>query len=249
MAVAIRTVGLRKVLRAQRGRRVAVDGLDMEVPAGGVHALLGAPGAGRSEVLRLLVGLSRPTAGTIELLGVPVPSRLPEVMPRVGAMVEEPVFTGSFSGRRNLLLLARAAGVGRDRVDAVIERLGLSEAARHHFAGYSVGERQRLALAAALLKDPELLLLDEPTADLDPAGAREVVTMLRERGDAGRTVLLTTDDPALVRQVCDSVHLVDEGRTVAAGSVTDVLGEVRMEMTAVPSELESLLGSRHEGTS
>jgi ABC-2 type transport system ATP-binding protein len=222
----IRTVGLRKVYRSPgRPSVAALDGLDLVVGRGGVHGLLGPNGAGKTTTIRLLVGLARPTAGTIEVLGKPVPGALASVLPRVGATVEEPALTPGFSGRRNLLLLARSVGLGRRRVDEVLEQVGLPRRDHHRFGSRSPGVRQRLAIAAALLRSPDLLLLDEPTDGLDPAGARDVRELMRRVADSGVTVLLCSPDLAEVQQACDAVSIISEGRLLADGRVSELLGE------------------------
>ncbi|MGN6251076.1 MAG: ABC transporter ATP-binding protein [Marmoricola sp.] len=221
----MRTRGLRKVIRVG-GRRVAVlDGVDLAVPRGGVHALLGPEGSGRTTLLRVLLGLARPSGGEAALLGVPVPDRLAEVLPRVGAVVEEPGFTDGLGARRNLRLLARADGLPRRRVDEVLERVGLTRRDRRRVARWSPGPQQRLALAAALLRSPELLLVDEPTAGLDPVAADDVRRILSELAAEGTTVVLTSHDLDEVRTTAASMTVLDAGRVVAAGSVAELAGE------------------------
>jgi ABC-2 type transport system ATP-binding protein len=222
----IRTVGLRKVYRAPgRPAVAALDGLDLVVEKGGVHGLLGPTGAGKTTTLRLLVGLARPTAGTVEVLGRPVPTDLAAVLPRVGAVVEEPALTPWFSGRRNLQLLARSVGLGRRRVDEVLELVGLPRHDHHRFGSLSPGIRQRLAIAAALLRDPALLLLDEPTSGLDPAGVREVGDLVRRLAGDGVTVVLCSHDLAEVQESCDAVSILSGGRLLTSGRVSELLGE------------------------
>jgi ABC-2 type transport system ATP-binding protein len=222
----IRTVGLRKAYRAPgRPSVTALDGLDLVVDKGGVHGLLGPNGSGKTTTLRLLLGLSRPTGGTIEVLGKQVPASLASVLPRVGAMVEEPALTPWFSGRRNLLLLARSVGLGRRRVDEVLEQVGLPRHDRHRFGSYSPGIRQRLAIAAALLRSPDLLLLDEPTSGLDPAGVRDVSELVRRLAADGTTVVLCSHDLAEVQESCDAVSILTEGRLLSSGRVSELLGE------------------------
>lgn len=224
--VVIQTSGLRKVFRSP-GRRgvVALDGLDLAVPAGTVHGFLGPNGSGKTTTIRLLLGLARPTAGKIELFGEPIPAHLGEVIPRIGAIVEEPAFTPGLSGRTNLRLLARAAGVPRKRVDAVLEQVGLRGQDRRRFGRYSLGMKQRLAVAAALLGSPDLLILDEPTNGLDPAGMRDIRGLVRELAADGATVLLSSHNLGEVQQVCDSVSIIGEGRLLASGPVAELLGE------------------------
>ncbi|MGZ4438478.1 MAG: ABC transporter ATP-binding protein [Nocardioides sp.] len=225
-APAIETSGLRKVYRTRVGRPVvAVDSLDLVVPAGGVHGLLGPNGAGKTTTLRMLLGLARPTRGEIRVLGAPVPRRLPAVMPRVGAVVDEPGFVPSLTGRKNLMQLARAAGVSRHHVDAALGQVGLTGHDRERYAGYSAGMRRRLAIAAALMLSPDLLVLDEPTDGLDPAGARDVRDLLSALGDHGVTVLLVSHNLAEVQQVCHSASILADGRLLASGAVADLVGD------------------------
>jgi ABC-type multidrug transport system ATPase subunit len=149
----VETRGLRKVFRDRGHRVVAVDGLDLAVERGGVHGFLGPNGSGKTTTIRMLLGLARPDRGEVEVLGRPVPEELPDVLARVGAVVEQPHFSPDLSGRRNLQLLARVVGLPKSRVDEVIERVDLGNGARRRYRGYSFGMRQRLALAAALLKE------------------------------------------------------------------------------------------------
>ena len=221
----IETNDLRKVYRSGGRRNVAVDGLGLSVPAGGVHGFLGPNGSGKTTTIKMLLGLTRPTKGEMRLFGLQVPAQLPQVIDRVGAIVEEPHFVPTFSGRKNLTLLARSIGVPRTTVDAVLQQAGLADRAREKYAGYSLGMKQRLAIAAALLKSPDLLILDEPTNGLDPAGIRGIREMIRELGESGVTVLLSSHILAEVQQVCHSVSIVGEGRLLASGRVEDLLGE------------------------
>jgi ABC-2 type transport system ATP-binding protein len=220
----IEVVGLRKQYRRLRGgSQVAVDGLDVAVPEGGVFGFLGPNGAGKTTTIRCLLGLVAPTAGTCRLLGADVGRDLPRVLGRVGSIVETPALFPTMTGRRNLELLARLQGIGPQRVTQTLERVGLAERADDLVKRYSLGMRQRLGLAAALLKDPELLILDEPANGLDPAGIKEVRDLLRGLGDEGRTVFVSSHLLSEVRQTCDRVAILARGRCVAAGPVTDVL--------------------------
>ena len=221
----IETSSLRKEFRTRRGRSiVAVDDLDLAVPQGGVHGFLGPNGSGKTTTIRMLLGLARSSGGEMRLFGETVPQRLPGVMDRIGAVVEQPRFTGSFSGRRNLTLLARAIGAPRGRVDAALAQVGLTGRDGDRYRSYSLGMKQRLAIAATLLKDPDLLILDEPTNGLDPAGIRDIRTMIRELGESGVTVLLSSHILAEVQQVCDSVSIIGEGRLLSQGRVEELVG-------------------------
>ena len=227
MTLAIETRGLRKEFGSGRGRIVAVDGLDLTVPSGDVHGFLGPNGSGKTTTIRMLLGLARASDGEMALFGEPVPAALPRVMGRVGAVVEQPKFTPGFSGRRNLRLLARTAGVDPRRVPMVLEQVGLAGRERDRFRTYSLGMRQRLAIAATLLKEPDLLILDEPSNGLDPAGIRDMRDLVTGLADAGVTVLLSSHILTEVQQVCHSVTIIGNGRTVASGSVESLLGESR----------------------
>ena len=173
----------------------------------------------------MLLGLARPSRGQMHLLGQPVPQRLPNVMPHIGAVVEQPKFVPTFSGRKNLLLLARSAGVPRPRrSNAALTQVGLEGRERERFKTYSLGMRQRLAIAATLLRSPRLLILDEPTNGLDPAGIRDIRTMVRSLGESGVTVLLPSHILAEVQQVCHSVSIIGNGRLLATGPVDNLVG-------------------------
>ena len=220
----IETTALRKDFRDRRGhRRVAVAGLDLAVPAGGVHGFLGPNGSGKTTTIRMLLGLARATSGSMRLFGTEVPRSLPQVIDRIGAVVESPKFSPNFSGRQNLHLLARTLGVPRSRVDAAVETVGLSGRDRDRYKSYSLGMKQRLAIAATLLKDPSLLILDEPTNGLDPAGIREIRDTIRDLSDSGVTVLLSSHILAEVQQVCTSATIIGNGRMLASGTVDDLL--------------------------
>jgi ABC-2 type transport system ATP-binding protein len=216
--------GLRKEYRRLRGgATLALDGLELDVPEGGVFGFLGPNGAGKTTTIRCLLGLARPTRGRVRLLGADVPSGLARVIGRVGSIVETPTFFPRFSARRNLELLARIAGVGPRAVDAAIERVGLADRQGDKVRAYSLGMKQRLGIAAALLKDPEVLILDEPANGLDPAGIVEVRELLRSLGGEGRTVFVSSHILSEVQQTAERVAILARGRTVAAGPVHEVL--------------------------
>jgi ABC-2 type transport system ATP-binding protein len=211
----------------RRGRpgQKALDGLDLLVEGGGVHGFLGPNGSGKTTSIRVLLGLvaadGRPD---IRLFDRPVPEALPDVIGAVGALVETPLFFPGFSGRLNLQLLAEAAGLPRTRVEECLETVDLTARADDRFKGYSLGMKQRLGIAAALLKSPRLLILDEPSNGLDPAGIRDVRELIRRLGRDGRTtVLLSSHLLAEIQQVCDSVSILARGRCVATEPVSEVL--------------------------
>jgi len=230
----IETTGLRKEFRTRRGRRVAVESLDLAVPAGGVHGFLGPNGSGKTTTIRMLLGLARATRGSMRLFGTPVPHGLPAVIDRVGAVVEMPKFSPTFTGRQNLLLLARTRGITGDRIDAALDTVGLTGRDGDRYRAYSLGMKQRLAIAATLLKDPQLLILDEPTNGLDPAGIREIRDTIRSLGESGVTVLLSSHILAEVQQICTSVTIIGNGRMLASGKVDDLLGASSSYRVAVP---------------
>ena len=227
---AVETLGLRKTYRTVRGRAVGIDGLDLRVPAGGLHALLGLPESGKTTTLRLLTGLARADAGAIKIFGVPVPDGLPDLAGRIGAVVGEPGFQPRLSGRRNLALLAAAAGVPRARVDELLTRVVLADRAKAAYGTYSAEEERRLALAAALLRDPDLLVVDQPSAGLDAVGAREIRQALRRLADQGKTVLVATGVLTEAQQIADTVTVLDGGRVLAQGSVADLLGDAKVSV-------------------
>lgn len=222
--LAVCTRGLRKTYRTRRGRQVAVAGLDLDVPAGGVHGFLGPNGSGKTTSIRMLLGLVRADSGTMRIFDHDVPERLPEVIARVGAIVESPKFFPAFTGRKNLALLAEAIDAPPARVDEVLDEVGLADRGRDRFKGYSLGMKQRLAIAATLLKSPDLLIFDEPTNGLDPAGIREIRETMRLLADRGRTVLVSSHILGEVEQVADTVSIISNGRLLTAGKVSDVIG-------------------------
>ena len=224
--MAVEITGLRKSYRKslRTKPRPALDGLDLHIAAGGkVHGFLGPNGSGKTTTLRVLLGLVRADAGDVRLLGHPVPYGLPAAMPDVGSLIEEPKFFRPFTGRRNLELLAQVADLPDARIDEVLETVGLADRAGERVKGYSLGMRQRLGIAAALLKTPSLLILDEPSNGLDPAGIREIRTLMRTLADHGVTILVSSHLLAEVQQVCDEVTIISHGRVVRSGPVGEVL--------------------------
>ncbi|TKJ33778.1 ABC transporter ATP-binding protein [Blastococcus sp. CCUG 61487] len=226
MPAVLMTAVSKSYRRRGRPAQKALDDLDLLVEYGGVHGFLGPNGSGKTTSIRILLGLVAADAGSgeIRLLDRPVPEGLPAVIGSVGALVETPLFFPGFSGRLNLQLLAEAAGVSRNRVEECLELVDLSDRAADRFKGYSLGMKQRLGIAAALLKQPRLLILDEPSNGLDPAGIRDVRELIRRLGRDGRTtVLLSSHLLPEIQQVCDSVSILVRGRCVASGAVADVL--------------------------
>ena len=240
MAV-IEVEALHKRFRRLRGGwNVAVDGLDLTVPDGGVFGFLGPNGAGKTTTIRCLLGLVKPTAGRARVLDADA-KRLHTVIDRVGSIVETPTFFPTFSGRRNLRLLARIDGIGPAAVDHVLERVGLGDRGHDLFKNYSLGMKQRLGIAAALLREPELLILDEPANGLDPAGIKEVRQLLRTLADEGRTVFLSSHLLGEVQQVCDRVAILARGKCIAQGEVAEVLSRGQAAQMVV--KVENLQGA------
>jgi len=204
----------------------AVDGVDLRVEPGQVRGLLGPNGAGKTTLLRVLFGLVRPDAGSIRLLGHPLEESNPKLPDGVGGFVEDPTFYPYLSARRNLGLLAQLDHAGApDRIGEVIDLVGLTRSAARKVGTFSSGMRQRLGLAAALLRSPVLLLLDEPTIGLDPAGIREMRALIRRLASDGVAVLLSSHDMAEVDEVCDAVTIMSSGHVVWDGSVEQLRHE------------------------
>ena len=220
----IEATDVRKTYR-RRGKppKAALDGFDLVVDEGGVHGFLGPNGSGKTTMLRCLLGLARADSGSMRVIDHEVPTKLPAVIGDIGALLESPAFFPPFTGRLNLQLLATASELSKTRVSEVLEEVGLTDAADERVKGYSLGMRQRLGIAAALLKRPRVLILDEPSNGLDPAGMREVRLLLRALGDNGVTVLLSSHLLGEVQQVCDHVTIVNHGRLVTSGLVAEVL--------------------------
>ena len=234
-ATVIRTEGLTK----RYGGITAVDGVDLEVAEGDLFGFLGPNGSGKTTTVRMLLGLVFASSGRVEVLGREMPARSAEVLPRVGALVEGPGFYPDRSGRRNLALID-AAGPGgprhdrRSRVEEVLERVGLAAVGRRPVKAYSTGMRQRLGLAAALLRQPRLLVLDEPTNGLDPQGIREVRTLLMELAEKGTTVFLSSHLLAEVEAFCQRAAIVHRGRLVAQDRVDRLLAPTGMVWVETP---------------
>ncbi len=240
--------------RRGRPEQRALDKLDLVVDEGGVHGFLGPNGSGKTTTIRVLLGLVRSDEGTSRLLGQPVPEKLPEVIGGVGALVETPLFFPNFGGRLNLQLLAETADLPRTRVEECLDIVGLRDRADDRFKGYSLGMKQRLGIAAALLKQPRLLILDEPSNGLDPAGIRDVRELIRRLGSDGHcTVFLSSHLLAEVEQVCDHVSILARGRCVANGAVRDVLasrtnGDVRLRVADLAAARDVLTGAGYQVT-
>jgi lantibiotic transport system ATP-binding protein len=223
-SAAIRSFGLTKRFP---GGQVAVDAVDLLVPRGAIYGFLGPNGSGKTTTIRMLLGLVNATSGGHELFGEPMPRAAGDVLPRVGALVEGPAFHPYLNGRDNLLRLDAgdltvSGRESRQRVDSALERVGLAAAAGKRYRKYSLGMRQRLGLAAALLRPRDLLVLDEPTNGLDPQGTREVRHLLREASAEGSTVFVSSHLLSEIEQICTDVGVMSHGRLVFQGSLPEL---------------------------
>jgi ABC-2 type transport system ATP-binding protein len=216
--LAIETSGLTKVY----GGRTVVDQLDVSLPEGVVAGFVGPNGAGKSTTLRMLLGLVRPTSGSGNVLGTPLthPDRY---LPIVGALIEAPAFYPGLSGEANLRVLTTLGNIDPARIPVVLERVGLSNRSADAYKTYSLGMKQRLGIAAALLNDPDLLVLDEPTNGLDPQGIVEMRELVRSIADDGPTVLISSHLLSEVQQVCDWLLMIEAGRQVYQGRTAELL--------------------------
>ncbi len=223
-APAIVTTGLTKRFR---GGQLAVDGLDMLVPPGSVYGFLGPNGSGKTTTIRMLLGLVYPTRGSHQLLGVPMPAGTVQVLPRVGSLVEGPAFYSQLSGWDNLARVDAADRTAdprtvKARIGTALDRVGLLAAKKKHYRAYSLGMKQRLAIAASLLRPRELVILDEPTNGLDPQGTREVRGLIREIASDGITVLVSSHLLAEVEQICTHVGVMRTGQLVFQGTLDEL---------------------------
>ena len=224
------------------GERVAVANVDLQVPRGAAFGYLGPNGAGKTTLIRMLLGLTQATAGTMRLLGRPVPEERAAALARVGAIVEEPRFHRHLTGRENLTVIAAARErEAHDRIDGALERVGLSQRADERVKRYSLGMRQRLGVARSLLADPELLILDEPTNGLDPAGIHEFRDMIRGFVAEGRTVLLSSHLLDEVEKICDEVAIVDQGQVVTQGPIAALAAGGKQTILIATSDDEQAL--------
>ena len=238
-APAVSSAGLSK----RFGKQLAVDAVDLHVPRGSVYGFLGPNGSGKTTTIRMLLGLVFPTAGSHQLLGHDFASARDDVLPRVGALVEGPAFHPYLSGWANLARLDAAdrhaeARTAKQRIGAALERVGLSAAAGKRYRNYSLGMRQRLGIAAALLQPRDLLVLDEPTNGLDPQGTREVRHLITQLGRDGVTVFVSSHLLSEVSQICTHVGVMSVGRMVWQGSLDDLAAQqrARARVTTTSSE-------------
>ena len=243
---AVETHGLTK----RFGENIAVNDVELLVPRGCAFGYLGPNGAGKTTLIRVLLGLTHADAGTMSLLGYPVPRRRDRALARVGAIVDEPRFHGHLTGRQNLQILAaareRAAG---DRIDASSERVGLAHRANDRVSKYSMGMRQRLGVAACLLGDPQLLILDEPMNGLDPAGMHEMRDMITSLVAEGRTVMLSSHLLDEVERTCDAVAIVDRGSVIRQGSIAELLSSATTDVRVGCSSPEKARSPARRGPS
>ena len=225
------------------GLITAVNQLSVELPDAGVIGLVGPNGSGKSTLIRTLLGLVRPTHGTATVLGEPISSPARYVS-RVGALVEGPAFVPGLSARANLVSLARLRGLGLDRVDDVLAQVGLVGRDKEPVKNFSLGMKQRLGIAAALLPDPQLLILDEPTNGLDPAGIVEIRALLRGLGQAGRTVIVSSHLLSEIETACDHVMVIRFGELMFSGPIDELMARTREHIdirAEHPGDTERLL--------
>ncbi len=231
----VETHGLRK----RYGERTVVDALDLRIPGGVIAGFLGPNGAGKTTTLRMLLGLARPSSGDGTVLGSPL-SKPSAYLPKVGALIESPAFYPGLSGERNLRVQAALAGIPAKRIPAVLDRVGLADRGGDRYKTYSLGMKQRLGIAAALLGQPELLILDEPTNGLDPAGIRAMRELLQSLAADGPTVLVSSHLLGEVQQMCDWLVVVERGRCRYQGVTSDLLASARPELVLRAESAEAL---------
>ena len=233
--LAVDVTGLTKIY----GTRRVVDSLDLKIRKGTICGLVGPNGAGKTTAIRMVLGLIQRDGGDGHVLGAELDDRI-GYLPRVGALIEGPAFTPSLSARKNLLVLTRLIGLPDSRADEVLEQVELGDRARDKAKAYSLGMRQRLGIAAALLTSPELLVLDEPTNGLDPAGIREVRDLLRSLADAGVAVLVSSHLLDELQAICDDLVLITNGAVGYSGSVQGLIEGQRAQVVARPANPEQL---------
>ena len=229
--VVVRTVDLTK----EYGGRRVVDAVNLELPSGVISGFVGPNGAGKTTTIRMLLGLVTPTAGEGQVLSQPLGNPA-SYLPRVGALIEGPAFAAALSGRENLRALAAAGGLPISRVDNVLERVGLAERGRDPFKKYSLGMKQRLGLAAALLPDPELLVLDEPTNGLDPAGILQMRDLLASLRDEGKTIFVSSHLLSELEQIAGHLVIIRQGSLVFQGPLEELVQAQQPELRLEPEE-------------
>ncbi len=234
-----------KELTKRYGDRLAVDRVSMTVRRGEVYGFLGHNGAGKTTTLRMMLGLVRPSAGSASVLGQP--AGVPAVTARVGALIEGPGFYPYLSGRANLQVLARYRGIEGPAIDQALERVDLTSRAKDKFKSYSLGMKQRLGVAAALMGEPDLIVLDEPTNGLDPAGMADIRRLVLDLAGGGQTVLLSSHLLAEVEEICDRVGIIARGRLLREESVSELRGGRRLRVHATPVDRALAVGMRLAG--
>jgi ABC-2 type transport system ATP-binding protein len=242
LELAIKTSSLTK----QFGSQKAVLSIDLSVPKGSVFGFLGPNGSGKTTTIRMILGLAAASKGEIELLGHPIPKELEHALPKVGALVEGPAFYPYMSGRNNLIRIDSAdrnspAYTLKQRVDAALERVGLSNAAKKKVHAYSLGMKQRLGLANALLKPREILILDEPTNGLDPQGTREVRNLIRSLAAEGITIFVSSHLLSEIEQLCSHLAVMTAGKIVAQGSLAELRNESQTRLVLKADRIDELV--------
>ena len=240
--LAIKTSSLTK----QFGSQKAVSSIDLSVPKGSVFGFLGPNGSGKTTTIRMILGLAAASKGEIELLGHPIPKELEHALPKVGALVEGPAFYPYMSGRNNLIRIDSAdrnstSSTRKQRVDAALERVGLSNAAKKKVHAYSLGMKQRLGLANALLKPREILILDEPTNGLDPQGTREVRNLIRSLAAEGITIFVSSHLLSEIEQLCSHLAVMTAGKIVAQGSLAELRNESQTRLVLKADRIDELV--------
>jgi ABC-2 type transport system ATP-binding protein len=242
LELAIKTSSLTK----QFGSQKAVSSIDLSVPKGSVFGFLGPNGSGKTTTIRMILGLAAASKGDIELLGHPIPKELEHALPKVGALVEGPAFYPYMSGRNNLIRIDSAdrnsmSGTRKQRVDAALERVGLTNAAKKKVHAYSLGMKQRLGLANALLKPREILILDEPTNGLDPQGTREVRNLIRSLAAEGITIFVSSHLLSEIEQLCSHLAVMTAGKIVAQGSLAELRNESQTRLVLKADRIDELV--------
>ncbi|MDE0868290.1 MAG: ATP-binding cassette domain-containing protein [Aquiluna sp.] len=242
LELAIKTSSLTK----QFGSQKAVSSIDLSVPKGSVFGFLGPNGSGKTTTIRMILGLAAASKGEIELLGHPIPKELEHALPKVGALVEGPAFYPYMSGRNNLIRIDSAdrnstASTRNQRVDGALERVGLTNAAKKKVHAYSLGMKQRLGLANALLKPREILILDEPTNGLDPQGTREVRNLIRSLAAEGITIFVSSHLLSEIEQLCSHLAVMTAGKIVAQGSLAELRNESQTRLVLKADRIDELV--------